>query len=152
MLQPRVKEEVTYVSNCLGLSCIIWAASLFRGSSGLGSCSHTALQLGLSGQHRPSQPPCLALLWPALADAGILTKNRHVTSSQAHCSCHPLWLAAAGTSTCRHPSLKNCMTHPGHHIICSNALPIFQQCFSMALHACTEARQGTPTRNRYCKP
>ena len=54
MLQPRVNEEVTYVSNCLGLSCIICAASLFRGSSGLGSCSHTALQLGMFGPQFPS--------------------------------------------------------------------------------------------------
>ena len=67
MLQPRVNEEVTYVSNCLGLSCIICAASLFRGSSGLGSCSHTALKMGLSGQQLPSEPASSALLWPLKA-------------------------------------------------------------------------------------
>ena len=71
MLQPRVKEEVTYVSNCLGLSCIICAASLFRGSSGFGSCSHTALQLGLSGHHNQPVWHCFGFYQLALADAGI---------------------------------------------------------------------------------
>ena len=82
MLQPRVNEEVTYVSNCLGLSCIICAASLFRGSSGLGSCTHTALQLGMFGQ-------------PV-----------SIVSSQVCLNCIWLWPAAAGTSRCRQPILR----------------------------------------------
>jgi hypothetical protein len=38
MLQPRVMLCATVRSNCAGLCCIIWAASLFSGSSGLGAC------------------------------------------------------------------------------------------------------------------
>lgn len=38
MLQPRVMLICTYRSNCEELLCIICAASLLSGSSGLGAC------------------------------------------------------------------------------------------------------------------
>lgn len=38
MEQPRVMDACTYRSNCVWLLCIICAASLFSGSSGLGAC------------------------------------------------------------------------------------------------------------------
>ena len=113
MLQPRVKEEVTYVSNCLGLSCIICAASLFRGSSGLGSCNHTALQLSLSGQHLASYPTCSALLWPPTAGSSKCRhpdRGQHVTPSQVYWNFFWLWVAAAGTSRCRQPRFEFVLT------------------------------------------